>query len=147
MVLSLEIMCMLFILAGHHKFILIFDQVYHKKIATSFLKWGGGVEGRLEFLRKFIRFGSTTLPLILNFTYFNFHCLRISAAAWFARATWPWSLAAWICKYLYHISCHGFGNILFYFLPLGFETFFIGPESDHWLCLSVTHSLTNSLTD
>ena len=23
---------------------------------------------------------------------------------------------------------------------------FIGPESDHWLCLSVTHSLTNSLT-
>ena len=25
--------------------------------------------------------------------------------------------------------------------------FFIGPESDHWLCLSVTHSLTNSLTD
>ena len=24
---------------------------------------------------------------------------------------------------------------------------FIGPESDHWLCLSVTHSLPNSLTD
>ena len=24
---------------------------------------------------------------------------------------------------------------------------FIGPESDHWLCLSVTHSLTDSLTD
>ena len=24
---------------------------------------------------------------------------------------------------------------------------FIGPESDHWQCLSVTHSLTNSLTD
>ena len=24
--------------------------------------------------------------------------------------------------------------------------FFIGPESDHWECLSVTHSLTNSLT-
>ena len=23
---------------------------------------------------------------------------------------------------------------------------FIGPESDHWLCLSVTHSLTDSLT-
>ena len=23
----------------------------------------------------------------------------------------------------------------------------IGPESDHWQCLSVTHSLTNSLTD
>ena len=23
-------------------------------------------------------------------------------------------------------------------------TFFIGPESDHWLCLSLTHSLTNS---
>ena len=24
---------------------------------------------------------------------------------------------------------------------------FIGPESDHWLCLSLTDSLTNSLTD
>ena len=23
---------------------------------------------------------------------------------------------------------------------------FIGPESDHWQCLSLTHSLTNSLT-
>ena len=26
------------------------------------------------------------------------------------------------------------------------ETIFIGPESDHWLCLSLTDSLTNSLT-
>ena len=25
--------------------------------------------------------------------------------------------------------------------------FFIGPESDHWQCLSVTDSLTHSLTD
>ena len=25
--------------------------------------------------------------------------------------------------------------------------FFIGPESDHWECLSVTDSLTHSLTD
>ena len=25
-------------------------------------------------------------------------------------------------------------------------TIFIGPESDHWLCLSLTHSLTHSLT-
>ena len=24
---------------------------------------------------------------------------------------------------------------------------FIGPESDHWLCMSLTHSLTDSLTD
>ena len=24
---------------------------------------------------------------------------------------------------------------------------FIGPESDHWECLSLTHSLTDSLTD
>ena len=24
---------------------------------------------------------------------------------------------------------------------------FIGPESDHWLCLSLTDSLTNSLTN
>ena len=27
------------------------------------------------------------------------------------------------------------------------QVFFIGPESDHWLCLSLTHSLTDSLTD
>ena len=26
------------------------------------------------------------------------------------------------------------------------NNFFIGPESDHWECLSLTHSLTNSLT-
>ena len=26
------------------------------------------------------------------------------------------------------------------------RVFFIGPESDHWLCLSLTHSLTNWLT-
>ena len=25
------------------------------------------------------------------------------------------------------------------------SSFFIGPESDHWLCLSLTHSLTHSL--
>ena len=31
---------------------------------------------------------------------------------------------------------------------LGFFVFvFIGPESDHWLCLSVTDSLTDSLTN
>ena len=24
---------------------------------------------------------------------------------------------------------------------------FIGPKSDHWLCLSLTHSLTDSLTN
>ena len=27
------------------------------------------------------------------------------------------------------------------------EDLFIGPESDHWQCLSLTDSLTNSLTD
>ena len=34
--------------------------------------------------------------------------------------------------------------LLFYTLPKMF--LFIGPESDHWQCLSVTHSLTDSLT-
>ena len=29
-----------------------------------------------------------------------------------------------------------------FYWPFGF--FFIGPESDHWECLSVTHSLPNS---
>ena len=28
-----------------------------------------------------------------------------------------------------------------------FVNIFIGPNSDHWQCLSVTHSLTHSLTD
>ena len=27
------------------------------------------------------------------------------------------------------------------------QSIFIGPESDHWLCLSLTNSLTDSLTD
>ena len=31
--------------------------------------------------------------------------------------------------------------------PQCFMPFFIGPESDHWLCLSLTPSLTHSLTD
>ena len=30
---------------------------------------------------------------------------------------------------------------------LGHKYIFIGPESDHWECLSLTHSLTDSLTD
>ena len=32
-------------------------------------------------------------------------------------------------------------------LALATAFLFIGPESDHWECLSVTHSLTDSLTD
>ena len=31
--------------------------------------------------------------------------------------------------------------------PFNVLFFFIGPESDHWQCLSITHSLTDSLTD
>ena len=31
-------------------------------------------------------------------------------------------------------------------ITLGDRFIFIGPESDHWLCLSLTHSLTDSLT-
>ena len=35
-----------------------------KKLQHNFLKMrGGGVEGRLEFFRKFIRFGTLTRPL------------------------------------------------------------------------------------
>ena len=42
-------------------------------------------------------------------------------------------------------------SLFAYLLFIGFlfvqGVFFIGPESDHWQCLSVTHSLTNSLTN
>ena len=33
-----------------------------RKLQYDFLKMRGGVKGRLEFFRKFIRFGSRTLP-------------------------------------------------------------------------------------
>ena len=37
-------------------------------------------------------------------------------------------------------------NIFVSYLFIFYPPFFIGPESDHWECLSVTHSLTHSLT-
>ena len=40
-----------------------FSDVFRKKLQYDFQKGGGGIEGRLDFLRKFIRFGSVTLPL------------------------------------------------------------------------------------
>ena len=44
---------------------------YHKKIAIQFSENEGGggreVEGRLEFFRKFIRFGTLTRPLMSFF--------------------------------------------------------------------------------
>ena len=41
-------------------------------------------------------------------------------------------------------SCFCYGEV-WYFFPLSF--FIIGPESDHWLCLSLTHWLTHWLTN
>ena len=40
---------------------------------------------------------------------------------------------------------HGMACLMIYIFT--FDTFIIGPESDHWLCLSLTHSLTPQLTD
>ena len=37
-------------------------------------------------------------------------------------------------------------NFAFIFLEMSLQIIFIGPESDHWECLSVTDSLTHSLT-
>ena len=37
--------------------------------------------------------------------------------------------------------------ILFFLSIYLYPLIFIGPESDHWLCLSVTNSLTDSLTN
>ena len=34
-----------------------------------------------------------------------------------------------------------------HFHPLAHHAIFIGPGSDHWLCLSLTHWLTDSLTN
>ena len=68
----MEIMCMHFILSGHHTSSHKCNHIYHKKICNiSFQKWGVGVEGRLEFFRKFIRFGSGTLPKKFEHTHTN----------------------------------------------------------------------------
>ena len=40
----------------------------------------------------------------------------------------------------YEMQAHAFFKVCLVFI-------FIRPESDHWLCLSLTHSLTHSLTD
>ena len=37
---------------------------------------------------------------------------------------------------------HNYGKVSLS-IELRKNAFFIGPESDHWLCLSVTHSLTD----
>ena len=66
--LSLEILCMHFILSSRHISSLICNHICHKKFATSFSKREGGVEGRLEFFQKIIRFGSGTLPLVGQLT-------------------------------------------------------------------------------
>ena len=61
--LHLEIMCMHFILSSHQSSSHKCNHICHKKLQCNFQKWGGGgVQGRLEFFQKFIRFGSQTLP-------------------------------------------------------------------------------------
>ena len=44
----------------------IFTNFRKKKAQCNSQKWGGGgeVKGRLEFFRKFLRFGSRTLPVV-----------------------------------------------------------------------------------
>ena len=37
------------------------------------------------------------------------------------------------------------GRVILVFISLNLISSFTGPESDHWECSSVTHSLTNSL--
>ena len=75
--LSLEIMCMHIILSGPHTSLIICNHIHYKKNCNIiFRKWGGGggrgVEGCLNFFRKFIRFGSATLP------HSTSHCLVTS---------------------------------------------------------------------
>ena len=64
---SLEIMCLHFILSGPCTSMHIFENTHCKKMQHNFLKMRG-VEGGLEFFRKFIRFGSAILPLVTNIT-------------------------------------------------------------------------------
>ena len=45
-------------------YLLAYMQQYNKICNIIFQKWGGGVEGRLDFFQKFIRFGSVTLPIV-----------------------------------------------------------------------------------
>ena len=39
------------------------------------------------------------------------------------------------------------GDFKIFYFKIYTADIFIGPESDHWLCLSLTNSLTDSLTD
>ena len=69
---SLEIMCMRFILSGPRTSLHIFNHINYKKFATKFSEneGGGRVEGRLEFFRKFIRFGCAILPLVILHSFY-----------------------------------------------------------------------------
>ena len=49
--LSLEIMCMYFILSGPHTSLRIFDHIHYNNCNIIFRKWGGGVEDCLEFIK------------------------------------------------------------------------------------------------
>ena len=89
------------------------------------------------------------------FWYFeNLSLLRINAAAPFEAVTRCHlvlvlhSFQIWGSKGQIHLF------VLLLFLKYGQSVFsskqlefFIGPESDHWECLSLTHSLTDWLTD
>ena len=61
-------------------------------------------------------------------------CSEVSPSSWYGSTIWV-SDWMWWCSGLDYrcLKC-----------PIK-TMFFIGPESDHWLCLSVTHSLSHSV--
>ena len=93
--LSLEIMCMHFILSGPCTSLHIFDLIHYKKNCNIiFRKWGGGgVEGRLEFFRKFIRFGRTI------------HKTSNVLISMFEEKNWPWCFLTMFEKERSHQRC------------------------------------------
>ena len=61
--LSLEIMCMHFMLSGPRTSLHIFDHIQCKRFATLFSENEGGSKGVWNFSEKFITFGSAIRPL------------------------------------------------------------------------------------
>ena len=68
---------------------------------------------------------------------YNIHCFRTTGVL---RRS-PFLI--WLRIMFLKRACYEFSVVI----DVVNSLFFFGPESDHWLPLSVTHSLTNSLTD
>ena len=95
--LSLEIMCMYFILSGPHTSLRIFDHIHYNNCNIIFRKWGGGSK-TVWNLSKIIRFGTAILPsslaMLLEFGLNHFRGIqyKLGKHYFWKKATQPWEL-------------------------------------------------------